>query len=137
MRSISLIPLATLLIAAGDPRPDDSIQGHDPRLVGTWQIMSTEKSTGRGVFWQEPKMTITFSTTRMVFQYQNTRLESAYTTNPNASPCWIDTDVPCRGIYAVEGKTLRLFIPNSVKRPRNFKDFNDQGDTCFILERQK
>lgn len=132
-----LIPLAAMLVAAGDPLPDDSIQSHDLRLVGTWQVIGVENASGNLGFFRELKMTITFSPTCMVIRYQDKKYEAAYTASPAVTPCWIDLEGPCLGIYVFEGKKLKMFIPNRSTRPANFQDYRGTKDGTFVLERQK
>lgn len=150
MRNLCLIPLAVLLIASGDPAPDDSIQSHDPRLVGVWKVVGVETSDPQARLF-DLKITVTITTAKIVFSYGGAQafqpgpgpetFEFAYTAHPGPLPCWIDVHAPgtgaAQGIYAFDGKQLKVFVPSSGQRPRDFKSFTSKTDGVFILERQR
>jgi uncharacterized protein (TIGR03067 family) len=135
MRSTLLVVLLGGFVAA-----QGALQG-DPKLVGTWQLVSgfkgneklpEEKAKGTMVVFDEKTITIK----------EAGRDEKAdYKADPTAKPKTIDInkgDMPLAiGIYDLDGDNLKIiFTKGGGTRPKEFKE-GGADSAMLILKRQK
>jgi uncharacterized protein (TIGR03067 family) len=144
-RSILLVLLIPFFLAADDPA-DDAAKKERERFAGMWKVMSAERDG------QPDKVSKSASTTYAadgkfsVKFADGTSGAGTYKLDPSKKPKAIDYTLdygpdkgkPHKGIYALEGDTLKICGSDPGKsRPTEFATKTDSGQRLIVLTREK
>jgi uncharacterized protein (TIGR03067 family) len=136
----ALLVIATAL--AADTR-DDAKQAAD-RLEGTWKVVSMERD-GKKVSREEAeKMRVEFKGQRYAFRGGDEDYDGTFRADASQKPKHIDTVVKqggktinARGIYELDGDTLKICWSDGDERPTAFATKPDSGLRMLVLRREK
>jgi uncharacterized protein (TIGR03067 family) len=136
-RALCGLVVALLLVAAegqGDAKKDQD------RLQGTWTLTAEERDGNKTAAEDLKKRAVklTFKGDKVTVQVGD-RQEHAetFTLDPSKKPKEIDIADKAKGIYELDGDTLKLRISHAGKRPEKFDGQTGQGEILGTLKRDK
>jgi uncharacterized protein (TIGR03067 family) len=141
LRSILLVVAAGLLIGA-DAKED--LKKEQDRLKGTWSVLAIEVPKGeKGPSDKELKeMKVIFADTdKVIMKFgEDEDKPAVYKLDPSQKPKEIDI-MPgprtLKGIYTLDGDTLKICLTEKGDRPKEFKVDADRKAALMTLKRDK
>jgi uncharacterized protein (TIGR03067 family) len=138
--------LGLTLALAAEARPGADVKKEADKLQGTW---TAEKGLldGTDVIEKVGNLQVIFSGDQIIFRGTEKgkpkEKKATFAIDPAQKPRAIDltppelkpNEAPARGIYELDGDTLRLCIAGA-NRPRP-TEFSDKGQVLFTLKRKK
>jgi uncharacterized protein (TIGR03067 family) len=134
-----LLAMMTVLLLAAAPK--DAAREDRDRLQGTWTVVESEKNgtpTPKDDLKKTP-VKLTFHGDKLVVRLgEQKEAEQTFTLDPGKNPKQIDVTPAAKGIYEIDGDTLRLrFFHEGKERPKGFKSKTAPGESFLILKRDK
>jgi uncharacterized protein (TIGR03067 family) len=120
---------ASLLIAAAGARADDSQKAEREKLIGHWQLVTSQYPSGFQVKGEDWKLhTLEITAEQMIWRKDGRVLgqPETYRIDPEKSPKHIDAlnymnNQWRLGLYELDGDTLKLNPGNETKRPEKIE----------------
>jgi uncharacterized protein (TIGR03067 family) len=129
--ALALLLLGAGAVAAADPPAEKANKADRANLQGTWTVKSAHGFTREKVKEEFQELKLTFEGDRIVARWGDKSAEATYTLDATADPREVDVTVTrgpedtqgrlFRGIYLLEGNTLRLaWRKAGEERPKEF-----------------
>jgi uncharacterized protein (TIGR03067 family) len=144
MKNTAFVLVVGLLIGADDPKAD-AIKKETAKLQGTWKFVSMEVEVNKKPGGHFNRYTVVLKRDQWtVFEGNKIAAQVTFKLDPTKKPKTIDlVDVQkkrlIRGIYSLEGDTLKVWDRGSEKgdRPTGFATKSELGIVMFVLKRAK
>ena len=138
MKTLAVILGASLFLGG----QDDAVKKEIAKFKGTWSAVSLESPDGMKAPDEVVKeLKITFSDEQAIARIKDEEKKATYKLDPTQKPPTIDwTDErgkTLKGIYQLEGDTLKICISEKGNRPKEFKTDAATETGLVVLRRDK